>query len=100
MTYNTIKTMLASVIPAAVLAQEVQEYTITGVSSVQGVVFDVDVADAIQFSWTGEYDPARPDAHYKVLDYSGEGPKPYTVTNTEYCDGTDVIAECTWSYLV
>ena len=64
MTYNTIKTMLASVIPAAVLAQEVQEYTITGVSSVQGRVFFVDVDDAIQFSWTGKYDPARPEAHW------------------------------------
>ena len=64
MTYNTIKAMLASVIPAAVLAQEVQEYTITGFSSVQGKVFEVNVDDAIQFSWTGEYDPARPYAHW------------------------------------
>ena len=56
--------MLASVIPAAVLAQEVQEYTITGVSSVQGQVFFVDVDDSIQFSWTGKYDPARPEAHW------------------------------------
>ena len=64
MTYNTIKTMIASVIPAAVLAQEVQEITITGFNSVQGKVFRVDVDDAIQFSWTGKYDPARPEAHW------------------------------------
>ena len=34
------------------------------------------------------------------MDWATEGPKPYTVTNTEFCEGTDVIAECTWSYLV
>ena len=83
MSYNTIKT--AAMLASAAMAQEVQTVVnLTTFSQMQGKTYYVDYDKAIEFAWTGEYDPMAPDAHVKLLDSTFE-PLPYTVTSNVEC---------------
>ena len=65
----------------------------------QGKTYYVDYDKAIEFVWTGEYDPMAPDAHVKLLDSTFE-PVPYTVTSNVQCSGLENTDFCTWTYVV